>query len=137
MLSQWFLPTENVTENDIMHCLDDIAETVKQHLPEDLASKYNQGKCLDDNNIGSWFSDLLFCLWTFLGIFVGDVECYLIIALPTHFIIMHSKKSSALTLPPTQKKNIKLEFHSSYVYFTGNVHMWIDANIKLSCICNT
>ena len=47
MLSQWFLPTENVTENDIMHCLDDIAETVKQHLPEDLASKYNQGKCLD------------------------------------------------------------------------------------------
>ncbi|XP_022340502.2 F-box only protein 21-like [Crassostrea virginica] len=43
MLSQWFLPTENVTENDIMHCLDDIAETVKQHLPEDLASKYNQG----------------------------------------------------------------------------------------------
>ena len=62
--------------------------------------------------------------------YVGDVECYLIIALPTHFIIMHSKKSSALTLPPTQKKNIKLEFHPSYIYFTGNVHMWIDAEIS-------
>ena len=62
--------------------------------------------------------------------YVGDVECYLIIALPTHFIIMHSKKSSALTLPPTQKKNIELEFHPSYKYFTGNVHMWIDAEIS-------
>ncbi|XP_061197730.1 F-box only protein 21-like [Saccostrea echinata] len=43
IISQWFQPTDDVTENSIIDRLDDIAERVKQNLPENLASLYSEG----------------------------------------------------------------------------------------------
>ncbi|XP_056008916.1 F-box only protein 21-like [Ostrea edulis] len=43
LLGQWFQPTEDVTENAVIDRLDEIAERVKQNLPEKLASKYSEG----------------------------------------------------------------------------------------------
>jgi hypothetical protein len=44
LLSQWFQPTGDVTENAVIDRLDEIAERVKQSLPEKLASKYSEGQ---------------------------------------------------------------------------------------------
>lgn len=43
ILSQWFQPREVVSEIEVTKQLDQIADRVKQHLPEHLLAKYNQG----------------------------------------------------------------------------------------------
>lgn len=44
ILSQWFQPREVVSEIEVTKQLDQIAERVKQHLPEHLKAKYNKGE---------------------------------------------------------------------------------------------
>lgn len=43
ILSQWFQPQEDVSENEVMKKLDHIADQVKRHLPQHLVTKYNDG----------------------------------------------------------------------------------------------
>lgn len=43
ILSQWFQPREVVSEIEVTKQLDQIADRVKQHLPEHLKAKYNKG----------------------------------------------------------------------------------------------
>lgn len=44
ILSQWFQPREVVSEIEVTKQLDQIADRVKQHLPEHLKAKYNKGE---------------------------------------------------------------------------------------------
>lgn len=44
ILSQWFQPREVVSEVEVTKQLDQIADRVKQHLPEHLKAKYNKGE---------------------------------------------------------------------------------------------